>query len=67
MTLELLGIEAGGLDFGCLAAGPRDGPLALCLHGFPDTAHTYRHLLPELAAAGCPVRPLSEGHAWPGT
>ena len=29
-----------------------DGPLALCLHGFPDTARTWRHLLPELAAAG---------------
>jgi pimeloyl-ACP methyl ester carboxylesterase len=26
--------------------------LALCLHGFPDSAHTFRHLLPGLAAAG---------------
>ena len=64
MTLDLLGIEAGGLDFACLAAGPRDGPLALCLHGFPDTAHTYRHLLPELAAAGFrAVAPFSRGYA----
>jgi pimeloyl-ACP methyl ester carboxylesterase len=64
MTLELLGIEAGGLDFAYLAAGPRGGPLALCLHGFPDTAHTYRRLLPGLAAAGFrAVAPFSRGYA----
>jgi pimeloyl-ACP methyl ester carboxylesterase len=43
---------ANGLDFGYLAAGPPDGPLALLLHGFPDSPHTWRHLMPELAAAG---------------
>ncbi len=57
-------VQAGGLTFGCLTAGPEDGPLALCLHGFPDTAHTYRHLLPELAAAGYrAVAPFSRGYA----
>jgi pimeloyl-ACP methyl ester carboxylesterase len=35
-----------------LGAGPEDGPLALCLHGFPDSAWTWRHLAPELAGAG---------------
>jgi len=30
-------VRANGLEFGVLAAG--SGPLALCLHGFPDTAH----------------------------
>ena len=59
-----LQVEAGGLSFGALAAGPESGPLALCLHGFPDTAHTYRHLLPELAAAGFrAVAPFSRGYA----
>lgn len=43
-------IWANGLEFGLLEAGA--GPLALCLHGFPDTARTWRYLLPELAAAG---------------
>ena len=44
--------------------GPDDGPLALCLHGFPDTAHTWRHLLPELAAAGYrAVAPFLRGYA----
>ena len=57
-------VEAGGLSFGALVAGPESGPLALCLHGFPDTAHTYRHLLPELAAAGFrAVAPFSRGYA----
>ena len=45
-------VTANGLEFAYLSAGPEDGPLALCLHGFPDTAHTWRHLLPRLADAG---------------
>ncbi len=44
--------RANGLEFAYLHDGPADGPLALCLHGFPDTAHTWRHLLPRLAEAG---------------
>jgi hypothetical protein len=45
-------IQANGVDFAYLAAGPTDGPLALCLHGFPDHAPTFRHLLRALADAG---------------
>ncbi len=57
-------IEANGLDVAYLAEGPEDGPLALCLHGFPDTAHTWRHLLPELAGAGFrAVAPFLRGYA----
>jgi pimeloyl-ACP methyl ester carboxylesterase len=57
-------VEANGLTFGYLETGPRDGPLALCLHGFPDSAHTWRLLLPELAAAGYrAVAPFSRGYA----
>ena len=44
-------VKANGLSFGVLTCGD-SGPLALCLHGFPDSAHTYRHLLPQLADAG---------------
>jgi pimeloyl-ACP methyl ester carboxylesterase len=55
-------IEANGLTFGYLAAG--EGPLALCLHGFPDSAWTWQHLLPELAAAGYrAVAPFLRGYA----
>lgn len=54
-------IEANGLTFGYLAAG--EGPLALCLHGFPDSAWSWRHLLPELAAAGYrAVAPFLRGY-----
>jgi pimeloyl-ACP methyl ester carboxylesterase len=56
-------IEANGLRFGYLAAGDR-GPLALCLHGFPDSAWTWRHLLPALAGAGFrAVAPWLRGYA----
>jgi pimeloyl-ACP methyl ester carboxylesterase len=57
-------IAANGLDFAYLSDGPEDGPLALCLHGFPDSAHTWRYLLPELAAAGYrAVAPFLRGYA----
>ena len=43
-------VRANGLTFATLEAG--DGPLVLCLHGFPDHARSFRHQLPALAAAG---------------
>ena len=64
MELEQGSVEANGLTFAYLAAGPPAGPLALCLHGFPDTAWSYRHLLPSLASAGFrAVAPFSRGYA----
>src|SRR5690349_4272788 len=55
-------VRANDLEFGLLEAG--SGPLALCLHGFPDSAHTWRHLLPALAGAGFhAVAPFSRGYA----
>ncbi|MDN3358298.1 alpha/beta hydrolase [Actinomadura sp. DC4] len=55
-------VDANGLTFGYLEAG--SGPLALCLHGFPDSAHTWRHLLPALAEAGYhAVAPFQRGYA----
>jgi pimeloyl-ACP methyl ester carboxylesterase len=55
-------MRANGLQFGMLEAG--SGPLALCLHGFPDSADTWRHLLPALAGAGFhAVAPFMRGYA----
>jgi pimeloyl-ACP methyl ester carboxylesterase len=55
-------VRANGLEFGLLEAG--SGPLALCLHGFPDSAHTWRYLLPVLAGAGFhAVAPFMRGYA----
>lgn len=58
-------IRINDLDISYLAAGlTGDGPLALCLHGFPDSAHTWRHLLPRLADAGYrAVAPFLRGYA----
>jgi pimeloyl-ACP methyl ester carboxylesterase len=57
-------VEANDVQFAYLEAGPDDGPLALCLHGFPDTAHTWRHLLPQLGDAGFhAVAPWLRGYA----
>jgi pimeloyl-ACP methyl ester carboxylesterase len=55
-------VRANGLRFHYLEMG--EGPLALCLHGFPDSPYTYRYLLPELAAAGYrAVAPFNRGFA----
>ena len=55
-------VRANGLDFHYLEMG--EGPLALCLHGFPDHAYSFRHLLPELAGAGFrAVAPFMRGYA----
>ncbi len=57
-------VNANGVDFAYLGDGPVDGPLALCLHGFPDTAHTWRYLLPRLAGAGYhAVAPFLRGYS----
>lgn len=60
-------VEANGLRFGYLAAGPLEDtgrPLALCLHGFPDSAQTWRQLLGPLAESGYrAVAPWMRGYA----
>ena len=57
-------ITVNDIDFAYLEAGPPDGPLALCMHGFPDHAHTWNLLMPELAAAGYHVvAPWLRGYA----
>jgi pimeloyl-ACP methyl ester carboxylesterase len=61
---EIAAITANDVTFRYLSAGPAEGPLALCLHGFPDSAHTWRHLLPALAGAGFrAVAPFMRGYA----
>lgn len=55
-------VRAGDIDFTYLTMGT--GPLALCLHGYPDSAWTWRYLMPELAAAGYRViAPFNRGYA----
>ena len=33
-------------------AGPADGPVALLVHGYPESSYMWRHLLPAVADAG---------------
>lgn len=64
MTAEITTgtVTANGIDFTYLECGT--GPLALCLHGFPDSPHSWRHLMPALAAAGFrAVAPFTRGYA----
>jgi pimeloyl-ACP methyl ester carboxylesterase len=54
-------IRANGLEFAYLARG--EGPLVLCLHGFPDTAWSFVPLLEALAGAGFrAVAPFMRGY-----
>ncbi len=55
-------VRVRGLELPTLEAG--DGPLVLCLHGFPDHRGSFRHQLPVLAAAGFrAVAPCMRGYA----
>lgn len=47
-----------------LSWGAAGAPVALCMHGFPDSAHSWRHVAPQLVAEGWRVvAPFSRGYA----
>jgi pimeloyl-ACP methyl ester carboxylesterase len=61
---EHLRVNANGMTFAALAWGDPDAPLALLVHGYPDTAWTWRHLGPFLADKGWrAVAPFTRGYA----
>ncbi|CAJ1581813.1 alpha/beta hydrolase [[Mycobacterium] wendilense] len=63
-TPQRLTIEVPHLRFEALTWGPDDGRLMLCLHGYPDTAWTWRHLGPHFAEQGFRVvAPFMRGYA----
>jgi pimeloyl-ACP methyl ester carboxylesterase len=63
-TPEQLRVDANGLTFAALAWGDPGDPLALCVHGYPDTAWTWRHLGPHLGEHGWrAVAPFTRGYA----
>jgi pimeloyl-ACP methyl ester carboxylesterase len=45
-------IKARGFIFDAWSAGPKEGPLILCLHGLPRTSWEWHHQLPKLGEAG---------------
>lgn len=61
-TVDLGPVSLTSLTWGDLE--DRDLPLAVLVHGFPDTAHTWRYLGPALAATGHRVvAPFTRGYA----
>ncbi|MHB1517680.1 MAG: alpha/beta fold hydrolase [Acidimicrobiales bacterium] len=62
--MELHRVTVNGIEISYFEDGPAAGPLVLCLHGFPDTAHTWRHLMARLASTGHhAVAPFLRGYA----
>ncbi|MGV0745098.1 alpha/beta fold hydrolase [Mycolicibacterium sp. XJ870] len=58
-----LDVNGPAVQLRALVWGPDDGPVALCLHGFPDTAYGWRKVAPVLADAGWKVvAPFSRGY-----
>jgi anaerobic selenocysteine-containing dehydrogenase len=45
-------ISAGELNIGYVENGPADGPVVICLHGFPYSIYSYVEVAPLLAKAG---------------
>lgn len=62
--MQTVELRVGPARHPALCAGPADGPLVLCLHGFPDIPESFDRLLPALAAAGYrAVAPTMRGYA----
>lgn len=59
-------VDANGMTFGALMWSPpaaESAPLALLIHGYPDTAWSWRHLGPYLAERGWrAVAPFTRGY-----
>jgi pimeloyl-ACP methyl ester carboxylesterase len=45
-------IETNGIRLHVVQDGPKDGPLVILLHGFPEFSYGWRHQIPFLASAG---------------
>lgn len=59
-----LDVAAPQVRLKALTWGSGEGPIALCLHGFPDTAHGFRRLAEHLVGAGYRVvAPFMRGYA----
>lgn len=64
LTIELPTVTLRALTWEPTGSASGTAPLAVLLHGFPDTAHTWRHLGPALAADGWRVvAPFTRGYA----
>jgi pimeloyl-ACP methyl ester carboxylesterase len=61
---DWIDVATPNVQLRALTWGPDDAPIALCLHGFPDTAYTWRKVAPLLVDAGWRVvAPFLRGYA----
>ena len=61
---EWIDVATPTVQLRALTWGPPDAPIALCLHGFPDTAQGWRKIAPLLVDAGWRVvAPFMRGYA----
>ena len=64
LVMERTRVSVGGEELEVLVAGPREAPLALCLHGFPDLPTTWAPVMERLAEAGVrSAAPFMRGYA----
>ncbi len=55
---QTLAVRAGGIELNVQLTG--DGPVVVLLHGFPDSLHLWRAVVPHLVAAGYRVVALDQ-------
>ena len=61
---DTIDVATPAVQLRVLSWGPEDAPIALCLHGFPDTAYGWRKVAPMLVDAGWRVvAPFMRGYA----
>ena len=53
---------ASGIELDCLDNGPRDAPVLLFLHGFPESHRTWRHQIAHLAPRFRCIAPDQRGY-----
>lgn len=53
---------ASGIDLDVVDVGPRDGPVLLFLHGFPESHRTWRHQIAHLAPRYRCIAPDQRGY-----
>ena len=67
MPESLTYVQLDSVELACLTSPSIDDhtrPLVVCAHGFPDSAHSWRHLMPVLDDAGFRVvAPFLRGYA----
>jgi len=61
---DWIDVDTPEVSLKALSWGPAEAPIALCLHGFPDTAYGWRKLAPRLVENGWRVvAPFMRGYA----